>query len=70
MPGAEGLRLPVVRRRAEEYQEALEQAGFRFHSEEVFPTAEVLSAKPGLRQAGGMPLALLLDCEKIGPPAG
>jgi SAM-dependent methyltransferase len=64
MPGTAGLRLPVVRRSSEEYSVAMEQAGFRFHAEAVYPTAQILRAKPGLRQAGDVPIALLLDCEK------
>jgi SAM-dependent methyltransferase len=65
MPGAEGLRLPVVSRSSEEYSVALKQVGFRFRSEVVYPTAQILSAKPGLRQAGNVPIALLLECEKV-----
>ena len=68
MPGAEGLRLPVVPRRAADYSAALEQAGFRVRSEAVHPTVQVLRAKPGLRQAGDVPIALLLECEKVLPP--
>jgi SAM-dependent methyltransferase len=65
MPGAGGLRLPVVPRNSGEYCVVMEQAGFRVRSEPVHPTAQVLSAKPGLRQAGPVPIALLLDCEKV-----
>jgi SAM-dependent methyltransferase len=68
MPGTEGLRLPVVRRSSEQYAVALEQAGFRLRSEAVYPTASILRAKPGLRQAGDVPIALLLDCEKVVVP--
>jgi SAM-dependent methyltransferase len=64
MPGSDGLRLPVVRRSSEEYSVALEKAGFRFRLEEVLPTDKVRNAKPGLRQAGDVPLALILECDK------
>ena len=66
MPGAEGLRLPVVPRSSEDYSMALEQAGFQSRSEAVYPTAQILSAKPGLRQAGHVPIALLLQGAKGG----
>jgi SAM-dependent methyltransferase len=66
MPGAEGLRLPVVPRNSEEYAVTLKQAGFRFRSQAVYPTAQILNAKPGLRQAGNVPIALFLECEKAG----
>jgi SAM-dependent methyltransferase len=61
MPGAEGLRLPVVRRRAEEYAALAEGAGLRLTAEEVYPSEEVLSAKPGLRKAGRVPVALVME---------
>src|SRR5262249_28746465 len=48
MPGADGLRLPVVRRSTAQYLAALKDAGFRCSSEEVFATAQILNAKPGL----------------------
>jgi SAM-dependent methyltransferase len=65
MPGSEGLRLPVIPRASSDYYSAVERAGFRFRSEEVFPTPQILRAKPGLRQAGRVPIATLLDCEKV-----
>ena len=39
--------------------------GFRFGEEEVFPNAEVLSVKPGLRNAGAVALALVFECTKL-----
>ncbi len=69
MPGSEGLRLPVVRRSKEDYFAALEQAGFRCRAEEVLPTAQILRAKPGLRQAANVPIAMLLDCAKDRVPS-
>jgi SAM-dependent methyltransferase len=65
MPGSQGLRMPVDRRTSEGYRAALEQAGFRVRSEAVCSTDQVLNAKPGLRQAADVPIALLLDCEKL-----
>lgn len=67
MPGAEGLRLPVVPRTVEEYQAALQQAGFQYHQEEVCATPEVLKVKPGLREAGNVPVAWLLECQQCVP---
>jgi SAM-dependent methyltransferase len=64
MPGAGNLRLPVVTRSSEGYRGMLRESGFRFGEEEVFPNAEVLSAKPGLRNAGGVALALVFECTK------
>ena len=46
------------------YKLALEDAGFRLQSEDIFGTRQVVSAKSGLRQAGKAPIAMLLDCEK------
>jgi SAM-dependent methyltransferase len=66
MPGAEGLRLPVVTRRVEQYLEELGQAGFSCQTEELRPTAQLLNAKPALRQAGDMPIVLILDAEVPG----
>lgn len=62
MPGADGLRLPVVKRGQEDYERLLGEAGFAWESEEVFATEEVLRAKPGLCQTGRVPLALIFDC--------
>jgi SAM-dependent methyltransferase len=64
MPGSDGLRLPVVQRTTEEYCAAFRKAGFRCCWEDVFPTPDVLRAKPGLREAGRVPLAILFGCEK------
>jgi SAM-dependent methyltransferase len=64
MPGAEGLRLPVVRRTVEQYCRTLGQAGFRHHAEDVYQTVQIRRAKPGLRQGGHVPVALLLDCQE------
>ena len=66
MPGAEGLPLPVVRRSPQNYIALLETAGFAVDRSDVYATAEVLRAKPGLRHAAGVPLALVLTCAK--PP--
>ncbi|MEK6235708.1 MAG: methyltransferase domain-containing protein [Planctomycetales bacterium] len=68
MPGSKGLRIPVARRSLDEYQRMLEQAGFQGATEDVFPNEKVFRAKPGLRQAGPVPVALLMDATKP-PPA-
>ena len=70
MPGSDGLRLPVVPRTMDEYTAAFREAGFQFWSEEVWATPEVLGAKPGLRQAGKVPVALLFECAKPASTSG
>ena len=64
MPGPEGLRLPIVERSVEDYEGFLRECGFTYESEDIFPSAEVLNKKPGLRKAGGVPVALLFNCRK------
>jgi SAM-dependent methyltransferase len=65
MPGAGSLRLPVVIRSAEAYQSALASAGFECAAEPVFATEAVRDARPGLRNAGAAPIALLFTCTSI-----
>lgn len=62
MPGANGLRLPIVSRSRDQYERLLRGNGFCVESEEVFANAKVLHAKPGLLHAGTIPLALIFDC--------
>lgn len=62
MPGGGSLRLPVVVRSVESYRNGLKEAGFCFEEEEVYPTAEVVNIKIGLRHAGNVPLALVFKC--------
>jgi SAM-dependent methyltransferase len=64
MPGSGSLRVPVVVRSSELYRSSLAGASFAFEEEEVFPTAEVLNVKSGLRKAGRVPLALVFRCRK------
>jgi len=64
MPGSDGLRLPVVRRTVDQYRLALQRAGFDHTCEDVYPTDKLLNAKPALRAAGGIPLALLCNCSR------
>lgn len=64
MPGTDGLRLPVMKRTTEAYKDLLEQTGFQYEAEAVFPTQKVLNAKPGLRKAGNVPIALVCSCIK------
>jgi ubiquinone/menaquinone biosynthesis C-methylase UbiE len=65
MPSTDGLRVPVVERTKHGYLSMLEKAGFHVNHEDVFPTPEVLSAKPGLKKAGNMPLALIFRCTRV-----
>jgi len=64
MPASDGLRLPVALRSLKGYESALQDAGFQFQSEDIFGNRQVMSAKPGLRQAGKTPIAMLLECDK------
>ena len=64
MPGSSNLRLPVVPRTKQSYRNMLLGAGFLFEEEDVFPNEKVINMKPGLRQAGKVPLALVLHCSK------
>ncbi len=65
MPGSGSLRLPVVIRSVESYSASLTEAGFEFEAETVFPTSAVLNVKSGLKQAGRVPLALVLHCQPM-----
>jgi SAM-dependent methyltransferase len=69
MPGAKGLRLPVVERSKDEYESILESAGFDWESEDVHLTPEVLNEKPGMRAAANRPVAIIHICRKRGPHA-
>ena len=62
MPGAGSLRLPVVIRSEATYRSALAGAGFACEAEPVFATEAVRSARPGLRNAGAAPVALVFMC--------
>lgn len=64
MPGSQGLRLPIFPRTVEQYEAILSKAGFRGTREDVFATEKVLREKPGLRRAGNVPVALVLDCRR------
>jgi hypothetical protein len=62
MPGAEGVRLPVSRRPAQAYLDALSASGFTVETEDVYPDEKTFHARPGLKLPRSTPLALLLDC--------
>lgn len=66
MPSKGSLRLPVVLRSEKQYMSAIKQAGFNFEYESLFPTAEVLNERPGLRYSKDVPLALVFNCSKKG----
>ena len=68
MPGAGRLRLPVVIRSEAAYHSALAGAGFRCEAEPVFATEAVRSARPGLRNAGTAPIALVFTCRAATAP--
>jgi ubiquinone/menaquinone biosynthesis C-methylase UbiE len=62
MPGSKGLRLPIFPRTVEQYERILSKAGFRGAREDLFATENVLREKPGLRRAGSVTVALVIDC--------
>jgi SAM-dependent methyltransferase len=62
MPGTGGLRLPVVPRDRDCYQAHFVKGGWECTLDDIYPTLSVLRAKPGLREAGPVPLALLIEC--------
>lgn len=64
LPGADGVPLPVARRSVEGYMNALRAAGFTARCQDVRAGEKVLREKPGLRHAGNVPLALVLECVK------
>ena len=64
MPGEEGLRLPVVRREAEEYEMLLAESGFAFRTQDLAPTEKVLLEKRGPASLGKLPWALLFDARR------
>jgi SAM-dependent methyltransferase len=66
MPGAGGLRLPVVRRSRRQYLSLLETAGFDVEAKDVAADERTRRAKPGLRRAGDVPLALVMRAMKHG----
>lgn len=61
MPGAKGLRLPVVRRDRDAYDALFRDAGFAVEAHEVLPSAKVLEEKRGAAASGKLPWALLYD---------
>ncbi|UCH20320.1 MAG: class I SAM-dependent methyltransferase [Deltaproteobacteria bacterium] len=65
MPGKGALRVPVVVRSEETYIELFKQAGFYFTSESLYPSSKVFNERPGLRNAGNIPLALVFICTKM-----
>jgi SAM-dependent methyltransferase len=64
MPGKGALRLSVISRTESAYGRVLAAAGFTVSSTPVFPTQAVLNEHPGLRNSGGLPLALVFECRK------
>lgn len=68
MPGKGPMRVPVVPRSAEQYCHAFSHAGFDIEQVPVHPTAKVVSERPGLRHAAGVPLALLFVCTRQDRP--
>lgn len=70
MPGSSGMRLPVQKTSKRFYEDCLSDSGFEFTARDVFATQEVVNAKPGLKQVGNVPLALLFDCRPMATRIG
>ena len=64
MPSTGSLRLPVIVRPLKIYRDSLAEAGFQYEEADVYPTAQVLKEKSGLRDVGKVPLALVFSCFK------
>lgn len=62
MPGPAGMRLPIVPRRVNDYEQLLGKTGFTWEKNDVYLTEKVLREKPGLRHVTNKPLALLFAC--------
>jgi len=65
MPGTRGIKLPVYKRKPSEYHYLLENNGFKYELDEVFPSKKVLSEKPALKKAGKIPIASIYYCERL-----
>jgi ubiquinone/menaquinone biosynthesis C-methylase UbiE len=65
MPGAKQLRLPIVPRKLKDYERLLAKTAFNWEASDVYGTEKLLSQKPGLRNVGNKPLALVLECRKL-----
>lgn len=64
MPGSGQMRLPVFPRRLKDYERLLTKTGYTWETTDVHVTEKVLREKPGLRNIGNKPLALVLECRK------
>lgn len=64
-PGKNGIRLPVVRRSEEKYDQLLTESGFEIESTEIFATPEVQKDKPALKDISKIPVAKMYECKKI-----
>ena len=65
MPGAKGLRLPVVLRTVDEYLKLFHWHGFDAIEEDIYPSQQVLRDKPGLAKAGNIPIAAIFVAHKM-----
>jgi ubiquinone/menaquinone biosynthesis C-methylase UbiE len=63
-PGRNGIRLPVVRRSEEKYNQLLTDSGFEIDSTDIFATPEVQKEKPALKNIYKIPLAKMYECKK------
>ena len=64
MPGAGGIRIPVVIRSEKEYEKLFAANGFEIDSEDFYANRKVLNEKPGLAKAGNVPIATIYNCRK------
>jgi SAM-dependent methyltransferase len=49
MPGSQSMRLPIVRRSRQKYEELLTEAGFEYQSFDIVANERVFKEKPGLK---------------------
>ena len=64
-PGKNGIRLPIVRRSEQKYDQLLNGVGFETESIDIFGTSEVQKEKPALKNIEKIPLAKMYQCNKI-----
>ncbi len=70
MPAKGSLRVPVVIRSEDEYNNLFKKFGFTFANQVLYPNQKVLNERTGLRFSAGLPLVLVYTCCKNNQIAG
>lgn len=70
MPAKGALRVPVVIRSEDEYNNLFKKSGFTFDNQVLYPNQKILNERTGLRFSAGLPLALVYTCRKNNQIAG